>query len=80
MAAPLVDPLDEALDVVIGKLEPFDLGIVATTAANGPALTRSLLTHLARNRPDDRCAGTRLTTSLAERRARLRCRHAGADR
>lgn len=29
-----------------------DLGIVATTAANGPALTRSLLTHLARNRPD----------------------------
>jgi hypothetical protein len=29
-----------------------DLGIVTTTAANGPALTRSLLTGLAENRPD----------------------------
>lgn len=29
-----------------------DLGIVTTTAANGPALTRSLLTHLAAHRPD----------------------------
>jgi len=29
-----------------------DLGIVATTAKNGPALTRTLLTALAENRPD----------------------------
>jgi len=29
-----------------------DLGIVTTTAANGPALTRTLLTTLARNKPD----------------------------
>ena len=29
-----------------------DLGVVTTTAENGPALTRSLLTQLARKRPD----------------------------
>jgi hypothetical protein len=29
-----------------------DLGIVTTTAANGPALTRTLLTSLARDKPD----------------------------
>ena len=29
-----------------------DLGVVTTTADNGPALTRSLLTLLAENRPD----------------------------
>ena len=29
-----------------------DFGIVTTTAANGPALTRALLTGLARKRPD----------------------------
>ncbi|MDH3431299.1 MAG: hypothetical protein OEM60_02200 [Gammaproteobacteria bacterium] len=29
-----------------------DLGIVTTTAENGPALTRALLTSLARNKPD----------------------------
>jgi hypothetical protein len=29
-----------------------DLGIVTTTAANGPALTRALLSDLAQNRPD----------------------------
>jgi hypothetical protein len=29
-----------------------DLGIVTTTAANGPALTRSLLSHLAKSSPD----------------------------
>ncbi len=29
-----------------------DLGVVTTTAANGPALTRSLLTHLAADGPD----------------------------
>jgi hypothetical protein len=29
-----------------------DLGIVTTTADNGPALTRALLTNLARNKPD----------------------------
>ena len=29
-----------------------DFGIVTTTAANGPALTRALLTGLAKNRPD----------------------------
>lgn len=29
-----------------------DLGVVTTTAENGPALTRSLLTHLAELRPD----------------------------
>jgi len=29
-----------------------DLGIVTTTAANGPALTRTLLTSLAHNKPD----------------------------
>lgn len=29
-----------------------DLGVVTTTADNGPALTRSLLTRLAENRPD----------------------------
>jgi len=29
-----------------------DLGIVTTTADNGPALTRSLLSHLAKSSPD----------------------------
>ena len=29
-----------------------DLGIVTTTAANGPALTRTLLSRLAENEPD----------------------------
>ena len=58
-----------------------DLGIVTTTAASGPALTRTMLTEMAQGRPDvDRVRARRRPPRRLRRRGDPRLRRTSAAR